>query len=1137
VAILKANAELPATLPEQLWYKDAIIYEVHVRAFYDSNGDGIGDFEGLAEKLGYLQDLGVTAIWLLPFYPSPLRDDGYDICDYTNIHPAYGTLADFKHFLREAHRRGLRVITEMVVNHTSDQHPWFQRARRSPAGSTWRNFYVWSDTQENYRDARVIFKDFESSNWSWDPVANAYYWHRFYSHQPDLNYDNPEVHKAIYQALDFWLEIGVDGMRLDAVPYLYEREGTNCENLAETHAFLKSLRQHVDAKFSDRMLLAEANQWPEDAVAYFGTGNECHMAFHFPLMPRMFMAIRMEDRFPIIDILDQTPLIPDDCQWALFLRNHDELTLEMVTDEERDYMYRMYAQDPQARINLGIRRRLAPLMQKDRRKMELMNGLLFSLPGTPVVYYGDEIGIGDNIYVGDRNGVRTPMQWSPDRNAGFSRANSQRLYLPVTIDPDFHYEAVNVEARQQNPNSILWWMKRLIAMRKRFRAFGSGSLEFLYPENRRVLAFIRRYNDEVILVVANLSRFAQYVELDLSPFKGMILTELSGRTEFPPIGEHPYMLTLGGYAFHWFDLGPARVAEIEAGTARPTGELPMLTVSDSWESLFRRDTWYLLEPLLPEHLKSRRWFGGKARDIKAASVQEVIATRNGSSAAYITLIQVEYTEGDPETYQIPLTFATGERADQIREKAAYSIVARLKAREGEGILYGALQDPGFCEMLLEAIARHRHFKENGSEIWGDPTRAFRRLRGQETEPLSASLMRVQQSNTSALYGNRLILKIFRRLQEGLNPDLEIGTFLTEKTSFKNFPAVAGSLEYRRGFDQPITLAILQAYVPNQGDAWQYTVDTLSQFYEQVATRSGDRPPEAVARGDVLAMLDEELPARAQELIGAYRESARLLGTRTAELHLALASALEDPTFAPEAFTPFYQRSLYQSMRNLTAQALLLLRLRLKGVPQASREQAQKVLDLQNEMLRRFRMILDQKVTAVRTRVHGDYHLGQVLYTGNDFVIIDFEGEPARSMSERRIKRSPLSDVAAMLRSFHYAAYSALLAGEAGSTVRPEDLPQLEPWANFWHRSVSAIFLKAYLEAAGQAAFLPKTRDEIGILLNTYLLEKAVYELRYELNNRPDWVRIPLQGILMLLERPSGSEGKQGVASMPPKEDS
>ena len=530
---------------DPLWYKDAIFYELHVRAFSDNSGDGVGDFRGLTQKLDYLQDLGITVLWLLPFCPSPLKDDGYDMSDYTDVHPIYGTLADFEVFLREAHQRGIRVITELALNHTSDQHPWFQRARRAKPGSSWRNFYVWTDTPEKYQDARIIFKDFESSNWAWDPVAHAYYWHRFYSHQPDLNYDNPSVRKAILQAVDFWFRLGVDGLRLDAVPYLYEREGTNCENLPDTHAFLKELRRHVDRQFPHRLFLAEANQWPEDAAAYFGDGDECHMNFHFPLMPRLFMAIQTEDRFPILDILQQTPVIPENCQWGIFLRNHDELTLEMVTDEERDYMYRVYAQDPQARINLGIRRRLAPLLRSNRRRMELMNGLLFSLPGSPILYYGDEIGMGDNVYLGDRNGVRTPMQWSSDRNAGFSRANPQRLYLPIIIDPEYHYEASNVDAQQHNPHSFLWWMKRLIALRKRHKAFGRGTLEFLYPENPKILAFLRRYHDECILVVVNLSRFVQYVELDLTAFRGIQPVEMFGRVTFPPIGESAVSLDLG----------------------------------------------------------------------------------------------------------------------------------------------------------------------------------------------------------------------------------------------------------------------------------------------------------------------------------------------------------------------------------------------------------------------------------------------------------------------------------------------------------------------------------------------------------------------------------------------------------------
>jgi len=1108
------KAELASLGDEPLWYKDAVLYELHVRAFADSDADGIGDFRGLAEKLPYLHDLGVTAIWLLPFYPSPLRDDGYDIADYTDIHPSYGTLADFKMFLREAHRLGLRVITELVINHTSDQHPWFQRARRAPPGSPARNWYVWSETPEKYKETRIIFKDFEASNWTWDPVAQAYYWHRFYSHQPDLNFDNPQVCKAVLGVLSYWLEMGVDGLRLDAVPYLYQREGTHCENLPETHAFLKKLRAHVDKSFANRMLLAEANQWPEDAVAYFGEGDECHMAFHFPLMPRMFMANRMEDRYPILDILDQTPAIPESCQWALFLRNHDELTLEMVTDEERDYMYRVFAHDPQARINLGIRRRLAPLLEKDRRRIELMNGLLFSLPGTPVIYYGDEIGMGDNIYLGDRNGVRMPMQWSADRNAGFSRANPQRLYLPVNVDPEFHYEAVNVEARQNNPHSILWWMKRLIALRKRYQAFSRGTLEFLYPENRKVLAFVRQHQDERLLVVANLSRFAQFVELNLSAFAGMVPLELFGQTEFPAIGELPYLLTLNPHAFYWFALQPQKAAAAEAAGGEP---LRAVRVRGGWENVFEEPARAELEALLPEVLRSRRWFGGKGRRVKGVEIVDRVPVPTGLATAHVTLLRVEYTEGDPQTYVLPLVYATGELAGQVRESQPQALVCPVAGREEEGILFDPMGDKNFCDSLLEAIERRRHFRGDAGEIRGAPSRVYRRLRGPADARLEPAPLRAEQSNTSALFGDRFVLKLFRRAEEGVNPDLELGLFLTEQAAFPHAPPVAGHLEYRRGREEPMTLAILQAYMPNEGDAWRYTLDSLSRYLEGVATVRGETPEAPVPVEPLLTLAEGDIPPLAHELIGTYLESARLLGRRTAELHVALASGSDDPAFALEPFSTLYQRSLYQSMRSLTGQVCELLRKNLRTLPEDTQALGRGVLDREHEILRRFLSVFERKITAMRGRIHGDYHLGQVLYTGKDFVIIDFEGEPARSLSERRIKRSFLRDVAGMLRSFHYAAYTALFGQVAGGMLRTEDFPAVEPWTRLWNRWVSSAFLRSYLEVAGQGSFLPKKREELEVLLNAYLLEKAIYELGYELNNRPDWVRLPLTGISQMLD--------------------
>jgi maltose alpha-D-glucosyltransferase/alpha-amylase len=1103
-----------------LWYKDAIIYQLHVRAFFDSNGDGIGDFVGLAQKLDYLQELGVTALWLLPFYPSPLKDDGYDIADYNDVHPSYGTLADFKLFLREAHARGLRVITELVINHTSDQHPWFQRARRAPAGSTHRDFYVWtSDPEHRYAEARIIFKDFESSNWTWDPVAGAYFWHRFYSHQPDLNFENPEVMRAVKRALDFWLGLGVDGLRLDAVPYLFERDGTSCENLPETHAALRELRAHVDESWQDRMLLAEANQWPEDAVAYFGAGDECHMAFHFPLMPRMFMAVRMEDRYPVIDILSQTPEIPASCQWATFLRNHDELTLEMVTDEERDYMYRVYASDAQARINLGIRRRLAPLLGNDRRKIELMNGLLFSMPGTPVVYYGDEIGMGDNIYLGDRNGVRTPMQWSADRNAGFSRANPQRLFLPVVIDPPYAYESLNVETERDDPYSLLWWLRRLVALRTQFRAFGSGSLEFLQAASRKVLTFVRTYEDEVILVVANLSRHVQYVEVDLSAYKDRVPVELLGQSEFPRIGELPYLLTLGPYAFYWFALEQRAPAghDVDAPDGQPASP-PRLSVKGRWDTVFRGRARTSLEKTLPAFLRSRRWFGGKARQIKGVVIDDAVPMAQEGTRAYVLLLRVEYAEGDPDHYLLTLTHDSGDQVPAIREQVGRGVVALLDVDGEEGVLYGATWDRDFNTALLQAFARRRRFKGERGELAAVPTAAFRTLAGPDVDTLVPAVLGREQSNTSIKYGEQLMLKLFRRAEAGLNPDVEISSYLTE-AGFAHVPRVAGTLQYRPQKGEDVTLGILQAFVPNEGDAWEFTLDSVGRYYERVLALPADHAPDVPTEG-LVALAEAPIPEQARDLVATYLDSARLLGQRTAELHLVLARG-EGPGFAPEPFTPFYQRSLYQSMRNLTVEVFERLAQRRGSVPAPFQADAARVSTLEPAVLRQFRAIADRKLRAMRTRHHGDYHLGQVLWTGRDFMIIDFEGEPTRALSTRRIKRSPLRDVAGMLRSFDYAAHAGLATATARGLSRPSS-PQsgLDVWARYWVSWVSAAFLGAYLETAADGVFVPDDTEQLDTILTIYLLEKVVYELGYELNNRPAWVYLPLQAILRLVGQPA-----------------
>jgi maltose alpha-D-glucosyltransferase / alpha-amylase len=1008
---------------DPLWYKDAVIYEVHVRSFADSNGDGIGDFPGLIQRLDYIQSLGVTALWLLPFYPSPMRDDGYDIANYLGVHRAYGRVGDVRRLVREAHKRGLRVITELVCNHTSVLHPWFQRARIARPGSVWRDFYVWSDNDRRYGEARVIFKDFETSNWTWDPVAQAYYWHRFYSHQPDLNFDNPRVRDAIFRVVDHWLGMGVDGLRLDAIPYLYERDGTNCENLPESHAFLKQLRAHVDAGYGDRMLLAEANQWPEDAVAYFGegAGDEAQMAFHFPLMPRLFMALRMEDRFPIIDILDQTPPIPATAQWAMFLRNHDELTLEMVTDEERDYMYRAYMRDPEARINLGIRHRLAPLLRNNRRAIELMNVLLFSLPGTPVIYYGDEIGMGDNVHLGDRNGVRTPMQWSVDRNAGFSSANSQRLYLPVITDPEYHYEAVNVEVQDANPVSLLSWMRRLIAMRRRYPALGRGTIEFLHPENRKILAFLRRHEEQLVLVVANVSRFTQFEGLDLSAHRGLVPVELFGHTEFPAIGDQPYPVVLTPHSFLWFSLEPAHA---ETGLDGPAPKLSLREPE--------------LVRALPGYLHRQRWYRGKSRRIQELTIVDSVPI----AGAQLKVIEVRYDEGEPDTYALPL------------------------CREAEGAVVDALSEPGFNAELLEAITRKRRFPGRVGDLLALPAPQLARLRGSDGE-LAPHLSSAEQSNNSVVFGERLIMKLFRRVEAGINPDLELQRFLTDR-GFPNIAPVAGALLYRRGRQQTSALAVLQAYVPNQSDGWSHALDMLA---------TGDRG--AIER---------------------YQPFAALLGRRTGELHVALSSHPKDPAFAPEATTMLATRSIYQSIRTPALQVMRQLKRQLTRLPDDAREEAEAVVALESKLLPRLRALLNRPISAHRIRCHGDYHLGQVLFTGGDFVIVDFEGEPLRPLPERRLKRWASKDVAGMLRSFTYAAEAA--AVEFG-----------EEWAE----RASTAFLRAYWEAAGSAPFASAKAEERRLLLDAMLIEKALYELSYELDNRPEWVRIPLRGLRRLLE--------------------
>jgi len=1067
---------------DALWYKDAVIYQLHVKTFFDGNNDGFGDFAGLTSKLDYIQELGVSAIWLQPFYPSPLRDDGYDVSDYHNVHPQYGTIGDFKAFVREAQRRGLKVITELVVNHTSDQHPWFQAARRAPAGSQKRDYYVWSDTDQKYKGTRIIFTDTETSNWAWDPVAKAYYWHRFFSHQPDLNFDNPHVLKAVFRTMRFWLDLGVDGFRLDAIPYLIEREGTTNENLPETHVVLKKIRALMDESYPNKLLLAEANMWPEDVRPYFAEGDECHMAFHFPLMPRMYMAIAQEDRHPLVEIMQQTPEIPAECQWAIFLRNHDELTLEMVTSRERDYMYRTYATDLQARINLGIRRRLAPLMEHDPERIRLMNSLLYSMPGSPIVYYGDEIGMGDNIYLGDRNGVRTPMQWSPDRNAGFSRCDPQRLYLPPIMDAIYGYEAVNVEAQVRDPSSQLNWVKRMLATRKHSQAFGRGKLSFLRPGNRKVLAYLREYRDEAILCVANLSRSAQPVEVDLKRFKGRVPVEMLGRTSFPPIGDLPYLLTLPAHGFYWFRLSTDAPAPGWHQDMLVSEEVPVLVLFDGWTSFFRDKVvpWrigmaeqlrtQLEKEVLPRFIAAQRWYASKGEAIKDATLKDYVIWDVGGLSWLLSLVQVK-----DALYFLPLALGWEEDEDHIRALAAVT-VARIRQQANVGVLADAIGDEGFCRHMVKSIGAGRSLAAAEGQLRFTSTQAYESLVGEELATLQLGPLHTQSTNTSVQLGERLFLKCYRRLRAGVNPEFEIGRFLTEVARFPHCVPLAGAVEYVPKTGEPSTLALLQGYVPNQGDGWGYTLAYLERVLESPAPQGID----------------------SAATHGAYLTLMQTLATRTGELHRAFAIRSGDPAFEPEPVVPEDFEGWKAKVREEANNTFSLLE-------RTKNEKAQALLGRRADVFALIDACVAPKGAALKTRHHGDYHLGQVLIANNDFVIIDFEGEPSRPLAETRRKHSPLRDVAGMLRSFSYAKWSARARAES------KDSAALDAWED----DVRRAFLAAYAEAT-KGSGLYASFDDVQGLLQLFELEKVLYELRYEINNRPNWIHVPLAGLLGML---------------------
>lgn len=1092
------------TLNDQLhWYKDAIIYELHIKAFFDSNNDGIGDFQGLLQKLDYLQELGVTAIWLLPFYPSPLRDDGYDIADYYSINPRYGTIEQFQQLLEEAHKRNLKVITELVINHTSDQHPWFQRARVSPKGSPERDYYVWTDDPTQYKDVRIIFQDFETSNWTWDPVARQYYWHRFFHHQPDLNYDNPQVQEEVFKIVDYWCAMGVDGFRLDAVPYLYEREGTNGENLPETHTFLKKLRSYIDERYEGTCFLAEANMWPEDSASYFGNGDECHMNYHFPVMPRMFMSLQREDRYPITDIFDQTPAIPETCQWATFLRNHDELTLEMVTDEERDYMYKVYAKDPKARINLGIRHRLAPLMDNDRRRIELMNSLLFALPGTPVIYYGDEIGMGDNFYLGDRDGVRTPMQWSPDRNAGFSATNPQKLYLPVIIDPQYHYESVNVETQKSNTSSLYWYMKRIINMRKKYKAFGRGDINFINVDNPKILAFTRNYENETLLIVVNLSKYPQAAELDLHDYIGYTPSEVFSKNHFPLVKEGaPYLLTMGPHSYYWFVLNKKETEILKEE------RLPLIRLKQ-WDEITSADTVDFLETfVLADYLKKVNWFIGKNRFIHSVTVSSKNPLQINSCSAFVFIIEVAYENGLPESYFLPVAFTRGDEARSLKSDYPTSVIADLLIGEEDGVLTDAL--------YLQSI--HQCFVRMLAGI--EPSGAFQlsvkdefKSYVKEHPEIRSRMHEGEQLNTNITFDNKYFLKIFRKIDRGITPDIEISRYLSEEVHFEYSPPYIGSIDLK--LDYPVSIGLLEIMVENHGTGLTFMQERVNNYIERILSRDREVIRKYEIKGSLVNPVSYgELTEELKEFIGnTGAEQARLIGIRTAELHLALAAGTT-PEFRPEEFSLHYQRSLYSGLQSLGREAFQTLERRWPYLPEEFRDSARQLYGQRNHLMDKLKKIYEKKYDVVKTRIHGFFGLREILLTGKDLMIHNYNGNPLRSYSERKLKRSPIRDLAGMIRSIYYVVYEGFLSN---TQIRKEELTELLPFADSWAHYITNFLLRGYYDTIQDKPFIPSDQSDRKIMIEAYIIENALHYLNYDLKTRPQKAIIPIRLIELMLD--------------------
>lgn len=1081
---------LPTITADPSWYRDAVIYQLHVKSFHDGNGDGVGDFTGLVSKLDYVKELGADTLWLLPFYPSPRRDDGYDVSNYRDVHPDYGTLADFRYFLREAHSRGLRIIVDFVANHTSDQHPWFQRARRAKAGSRWRNFYVWSDNDQKYADTSIIFRDAEMSNWTWDPEAGAYYWHRFYSHQPDLNYDEPLVVEAILGAMRFWLQLGVDGLRLGSVPYLVEREGTTNENLPETYQILRRFRTELERYFPDRVLLAEVNKWPEEVKDYFGEGDECHMAFHFPLTARMYLAIAREDRFPLTDIVRQTPPIPDTCQWALFLRSHDELTLETVNSSDRDFLWEAYAADRRARINFGIRRRLAPLVQADRRRIELLNSLMLSMPGTPIIYYGDEIAMGDNIHLSDRDSVRTPMQWSPDRNGGFSRADPPDLVLPTNMGSIYGYETVNVEAQLRDQYSILNWMRLMLAVRRRHAAFGRGALKLLFPKNRKVLAYLRQQENDTLLCVANLAASSQAVELDLSQFVGRVPVELHAGALFPPIGELTYLLTLPPYGFYWFALATTTDPPAwHTPAPEPLPEFVTLVIRKSLAS----DVFDIANKLteyeaLPQYIATRRWFNLKDQQVQTSRIVDAVEIGDGEHESVLTTVEV-ITPNETSRWLLPLGILW-EDEPSSSALANRLAMARVRRNWRVGLLTDAFALPAFVRRLMANLADAKKISFHGGLIQFQPTE-IGRIKLQELSHQEIHWIAAEHANSCLTIGDKAALKLYRRISLGTHPETEMNCYLTNQ-GFRNAPSLLGDVVHLSEDGTPSTIAIAVEFIRNEGDAWVWILDHITR------------------------LLDAHVPAAAlvssrEDLLTDCNAVCRAIGRRLGEMHRVLKRSSLDSAFEPQIASSSDVAQWASAIKQRIERALNGLSRLQSWARDQDQERAQHLLRERENIIGAVGALAQAGEGTPMTRLHGDFHLGQVLVASGDAYIIDFEGEPGTSTAERRAKSSPLRDVAGLLRSIDYAAAS-LIDRKSVETAPVDDAQRDELMSQFRTRA-SEEFLNAYWETSGTQ---PDTTNKC--LLGLFLIEKAAYEIAYEAANRPAWIGVPIAGLLRILQR-------------------